>query len=80
MSQTAAQTSAAAKLHVADVIIRAGAIYSMAADRRIFRAIAIRDEWIVAVSEDPHGLGLDRAEATGRPGRIPNRSHDVPGR
>jgi hypothetical protein len=28
----------------------------MAAGRTIFRAIAIREEWIVAVSEDPHGL------------------------
>jgi len=41
---------------LADLVIRARAIYSMAADRTIFRAIAIRDEWIVAVSEDPHGL------------------------
>lgn len=41
---------------LADLVIRARAIYSMAADRTIFRAIAIREEWIVAVSEDPHGL------------------------
>jgi len=38
---------------LADLVIRAGAIYSMAEDRTIFRAIAIREEWIVAVSEDP---------------------------
>jgi predicted amidohydrolase YtcJ len=31
-------------------------MYSMAADRSIYRAIALRDEWIVAVSGDPHGL------------------------
>ena len=43
-------------LRLADLLIRAGAIYSMAQDRKVYRAIAIRDEWIVAVSEDPHGL------------------------
>src|SRR5712691_1784005 len=43
-------------LRLADLVIRAGAIYSMAQDRKVYRAIAIRDEWIVAVSEDPHGL------------------------
>jgi predicted amidohydrolase YtcJ len=41
---------------LADLVIRARAIYSMAEDCTIFRAIAIREEWIVAVSEDPHGL------------------------
>jgi predicted amidohydrolase YtcJ len=41
---------------LADIVIRAGAIYSMAADRAVYRAIALRDEWIVAVSHDPHGL------------------------
>src|SRR5216683_2604926 len=43
-------------LRLADLVIRAGAIYSMAQDRKVYSAIAIRDEWIVAVSEDPHGL------------------------
>src|SRR6266705_189093 len=43
-------------LRLADLVIRAGAIYSMAEDRKVYRSIAIRDEWIVAVSEDPHGL------------------------
>jgi len=43
-------------LRLADLLIRAGAIYSMAQDRKVYSAIAIRDEWIVAVSEDPHGL------------------------
>ena len=41
---------------LADLLIRAAAIYSMAQDRAVYRAIAIRDEWIVAVSQDPHGL------------------------
>jgi predicted amidohydrolase YtcJ len=41
---------------LADLIIRAGAIYSMAADHAVYRAIAVRDERIVAVSSDPHGL------------------------
>src|SRR3989440_11386107 len=40
----------------ADLLIRASAIYSMAQDRAVYQAIAIRDEWIVAVSQDPHGL------------------------
>jgi predicted amidohydrolase YtcJ len=39
-----------------EVVIRAGAIYSMAPNRAVYRAMAIRDEWILAVSEDPHGL------------------------
>ena len=43
-------------LRLADLLIRAGAIYSMAQERNVYRALAIRDEWIVAVSEDPHGL------------------------
>ena len=41
---------------LADLLIRAAAIYSMAQDRSVYQAIAIRDEWIVAVSQDPHGL------------------------
>jgi predicted amidohydrolase YtcJ len=41
---------------LADLVIRAGAIHSMAANRAIYRAVALRDEWIVAVSADPHGL------------------------
>ena len=41
---------------LADLVLRAGAIYSMAEHRAVYRAIAIRDEWIVAVSQDPHGL------------------------
>ena len=50
-------------LHLADLVIRAGAIYSMAQDRNVYQAIAIRDEWIVAVSEDSHGLdGLISAD------------------
>jgi predicted amidohydrolase YtcJ len=49
--------------HLADLLIRAGAIYSMAQHRVVYQAIAIRDEWIVAVSQDPHGLdGLISAE------------------
>jgi predicted amidohydrolase YtcJ len=48
---------------LADLLIRAGAIYSMAQDRAVYQAIAIRDEWIVAVSKDPHGLdGLISAD------------------
>jgi predicted amidohydrolase YtcJ len=44
-------------------VIRAGAIYSMAPDRAVYRAIALRDEWIVAVAADAHGLdGLVTAD------------------
>jgi len=56
MSQTVSPREASATVRLADSIIRAGAIYSMAGDRKAYRAIALRDEWIVAVSEDPHGL------------------------
>jgi predicted amidohydrolase YtcJ len=56
MSQTVSPREASATVCLADSVIRAGAIYSMAQDRKVYRAIAIRDEWIVAVSEDPHGL------------------------
>jgi predicted amidohydrolase YtcJ len=41
---------------LADLLIRAGAIYSMAQHSAVYQAIAIREEWIVAVSQDPHGL------------------------
>src|SRR5437588_8571391 len=41
---------------LADLLIRAGAIYSMAQHRAVYQALAIRDEWIVAVSQDPHDL------------------------
>src|SRR5438270_14089306 len=32
-------------LRLADLLIRAAAIYSMAQDRTVYQAIAIRDEW-----------------------------------
>src|SRR5258708_4265927 len=56
MGQNSSSAESIAFPRLADLVIRARAIYSMAADRTIFRAIAIREEWIVAVSEDPHGL------------------------
>jgi predicted amidohydrolase YtcJ len=56
MSQTVSLHEASTTARLADSVIRAGAIYSMSADRKVHRAIALRDEWIVAVSEDPHGL------------------------
>lgn len=50
-------------LRLADLLIRAAAIYSMDQDRMVYQALAIRDEWIVAVSQDPHGLdGLISAD------------------
>jgi hypothetical protein len=48
---------------LADLLIRAAAIYSMAQDRMVYQALAIRDEWIVAVSQDLHSLdGLITAD------------------
>ena len=48
----------------AEVIIKAGAIHSMTADRTVYRALALRNEWIVAASEDPDGLDGLRAAGT----------------
>lgn len=63
MSQSASPRDASATVHPADSVIRTGTMYSMAADRSIYRAIALRDEWIIAVSADPHGLdGLVSAD------------------
>jgi len=63
MSQTISPGDASATVRLVDRVIRAGAIYSMAADRSIYQAIALRDEWIVAISKDPHGLdGLINAD------------------
>jgi len=56
MSQSITPREVSTTVRLADEVIRAGAIYSMTADRNVYRAIALRDEWIVAVSEDPHGL------------------------
>ena len=40
----------------ADVVIRAGRIYSMSPDREVFRSLAIHGDTIVEVSPDPDGL------------------------
>jgi predicted amidohydrolase YtcJ len=49
--------------HLADLVIRAGAIYAMTDRQAIHRSIALRDQWIVATSQDPQGLdGLISAE------------------
>jgi predicted amidohydrolase YtcJ len=56
MSQSVTAHEVSSAVRLADQVIRAGAIYSMAPNRNVYRAIALRDEWIVAVSEDPHGL------------------------
>lgn len=56
MNQHLSPPASAHAPRLADMLIRAGAIYSMAQDRDVYQAIAIRDEWIVAVSLDPHGL------------------------
>jgi predicted amidohydrolase YtcJ len=57
-------TASASAVHLADQVIRAGAIYSMAEHSAVYRAMAIRDEWIVAVSPDPHGLDALIANGT----------------
>jgi predicted amidohydrolase YtcJ len=51
-------------VRAADLIFKAGAIHSMNADRAVYRSLAVRDEWIVAVSEDPDGLDLLRSRDT----------------
>ncbi len=56
MSQTISPREASATVRLADQVIRAGAIYSMAENCKVYRSVALRNEWIVAVSEDPHGL------------------------
>jgi predicted amidohydrolase YtcJ len=56
MSQIVSQPDVGTTVRLADRVIRAGAIYSMAEDRKVYRAIALRDKWTIAVSEDPHGL------------------------
>src|SRR5260221_852240 len=56
MNQNLFPPASAHPPRLADLLIRAAAIYSMAQDRTVYQAIAIRDEWIVAVSQDPHGL------------------------
>jgi predicted amidohydrolase YtcJ len=48
----------------ADLIIKAGAIYSMDEGRAVYRSVALRDEWIVAASEDPDGLDGLRTGST----------------
>lgn len=53
---TSSSLPAGASPTLADLVIRAGAIYAMTEDRKCFRSLAIRGEWIVAASEDPHGL------------------------
>jgi len=55
-TQTSVPAATTTRPRLADLVIRAGAIYSMASDHAMYRAVALRDEWIVAVSSDPHGL------------------------
>ncbi len=51
MSQTISPREISpATARLADCVIRAGAIYSMAEGRKVYRAVALRDDWIVAVS------------------------------
>jgi predicted amidohydrolase YtcJ len=64
LSAASASASSDHPPRLADLLIRAGRIYSMAPDRRVFRALAIRDEWIVAASEDPHDLDGLTGEGT----------------
>src|SRR5438477_7088492 len=59
---------------LADLLIRAAAIYSMAQHRGVYQAIAIRDEWIVAVSQDPPWPGRADRRRYPRP-RCPGFDH-----
>ena len=49
---------------LADLIVKAGRIYSMNAGRDVHAALAIRDGWIVAVSDDRDGLDTLASEGT----------------
>lgn len=50
-------------MEAADLLIRAGAIYSMAPDRAVYRSIVLRNDCIVALSPTPEGLdGLIASE------------------
>ncbi|HEY2657005.1 MAG TPA: amidohydrolase [Solirubrobacteraceae bacterium] len=57
-------TAVTQSLPAADLIIKVGAIHAMDADRAVYRAIALRNEWIVAASEDPDGLDGLRTGST----------------
>ena len=86
MSQSASPREASMTARLVNRVIRAKAIYSMAQGRQVYRAIALRDEWIVAVSEDPHGLDglisagthvLDKPEITIIPAFDDNHNHFI---
>jgi predicted amidohydrolase YtcJ len=71
---------------LADRVIRAGAIYAMDSDRTVYRAIALRDEWIVAVSQAADGLDalisagtqvVDDPELTILPALDDNHNHMI---
>jgi predicted amidohydrolase YtcJ len=71
---------------LADCVIRAGAIYAMDTDHTVYRAVALRDAWIVAVSQDPHGLDglimpgtrvIDDPELTLLPALDDNHNHMI---
>lgn len=47
MSQSASPREASTSARLVDGTIRARAIYSMSENRKVYRAIALRDEWIV---------------------------------
>ena len=43
MSQSVTPRKASSAVRLADRVIRAGAMYSMATDRKVYRSIALRD-------------------------------------
>ena len=49
---------------LADLIVKAARVYSMNAGRDVYAALAIRDGWIVAVSDDRDGLDALASEGT----------------
>ena len=68
---------------LADTVIRCATAYSMAASRAIYQAVAVRDDQIVAVSPDRHGLDAlieEKQRAEMAPEEAELSSPTVPGR
>jgi predicted amidohydrolase YtcJ len=49
---------------LADLIVKAGRVYSMNSGRDVHTALAVRDGWIVAVSDDRDGLDALASDGT----------------
>jgi predicted amidohydrolase YtcJ len=57
-------TELSARPRLADLIVKAGRVYSMNDHGDLYAALAVRDGWIVATSADPDGLDELASEGT----------------